>query len=348
MSTNNQMTTARRLTRRELLRVATVGGVGAVLAACGVASQSAPTVAPTSAPAAIGASPGAYPRTIQDKFGVVAIPARPQRIMNFYGNAGLDALLALGEKPVLISTYDGFILQPWQAAANDVPFLIMSAGVPNQEKVFAEGIDLIITAEYPTATQAARDERLPFGDRIPIVSVDQADFEGQLRIIGDALALEEAAAAKAAEVAQLFADFQPARMPVTVKAFGNYEDGKFWMYREASGLGAMLKRFGLPALSAPTTIGDQESDPEAVQAISFEAMQELEADLLIGTDFGAGYRIESVAASPLFQQLQAVQDGRFVVFDLTESMATCYGSVLSIPAARDALTKALTAYAAAA
>lgn len=57
---------------------------------------------------------------------------------------------------------------------------------------------------------------------------------------------------------------------------------------------------------------------------------------------------KSVAASPLFQQLQAARDGRFVVFDLTESMATCYGSGLSIPAARDALTKALNAYAAAA
>jgi iron complex transport system substrate-binding protein len=223
----------------------------------------------------------------------------------------------------------------------------MSAGVPNQEKVFAEGIDLIITADYPTATQAARDERLPFAGRIPIVSVDQADFEGQLRIIGDALALEEVAAAKAAEVSQLFADFQPPRVPGTVKAFGNYEDGKFWMYREASGLGAMLKRFGLPALSVPTTVGDQEIDPEAVQAISFEAMAELESDLLIGTDFGEGLRVEGVSASPLFQQLQAVKDGRFVVFDLTESMATCYGSVLSIPVARDALTKALTAYAAA-
>jgi ABC-type Fe3+-hydroxamate transport system substrate-binding protein len=120
------------------------------------------------------------------------------------------------------------------------------------------------------------------------------------------------------------------------------------MYREASGLGAMLKRFGLPGLITPDNIGDQTIDPEAVQAISFEAMAELEADLLIGTDFGEGYRVASVADSPLFQQLPVVKDGRFVVFDKNESFATCYGSILSIPAAQAALTKALDQYAAAA
>jgi ABC-type Fe3+-hydroxamate transport system substrate-binding protein len=131
-----------------------VGGLigTAALGACGAAPQMAAPAAPTLATAD-------YPRTIQDKFGAVEITAKPQRIMNFYGNAGLDALLALGVMPALIATYDGFTLLPWQSAARDVPFLLMANGVPNQEKVFAEGIDLVITAEYPTATKAARDER---------------------------------------------------------------------------------------------------------------------------------------------------------------------------------------------
>jgi ABC-type Fe3+-hydroxamate transport system substrate-binding protein len=338
------------ITRRRFLAMLSASSGAALLAACGAQSVvPAPTSAPaTAAPATTSASAGtaAYPRTIQDKYGAVAIPARPQRIMNFYGNAGLDAVLALGGQPVLIATYDGFTLLPWQSAANDVPFLIMPEGTPNQERVIAEGIDLIITAEYPTATQAARDERLPFAGRIPIISVDQADFEGQLRIVGAALGLEDQAATKAAEVAQLFADFTPPRMPQSVKAFGTYGDGTFYMFRAASGLSSMIERFGLPPLTAPTTIGDQAIDPEAVHSISLEQMEELEADLLIGTGYN-GSPLDSVVDSPLFGQLAAVREGRFVAFTNDDSFALAYGSVLSIPVARDALTKVLTAYAAA-
>ena len=323
------------LTRRRFLRTMSMGGAAALLAACGATSQ---TSIPTRVPTTVTAS---YPRTIQDKFGTVELKSQPQRIMNYYGNAGLDALLALGLTPVLIATYDGFTLLPWQSAAEGIPFLVMPDGLPNQEKVFAEKIDLIITAEYPTATKEARDQWLPFSGRIPIISVDQSDFEGQLRIVGAALAMEEAAEEKANEVSQLFSNFIPPRMPETIKAFGTYGDGAFYMFRAASGLSAMIERFGLPPLTAPTTIGDQVIDPEAVHSISFEHMQELEADLLLGT----GYTIsplDTVVESPLFQQLGAVKEGRFTAFSNDESFAIAYGSVLSISNARDLLTGALS------
>lgn len=286
------------------------------------------------------ASQEAYPRTIQDKFGPVTIPAPPQRIMAFYSNSNLDALLALGVTPALIATYEGFALLPWQQAATGVPFLLMANGVPNQERVLAEQIDLVVTAEYPTQTRTARDERLPFADRIPIVSVDFADFEGQLRIVGDALGLETLAATRAAEVSRLFADFTPVRTPTTVKAFGTYGDGTFYMFRAASGLSAMIERFGLPALTSPTTLGDQNIDPEAVHSISLEQMAELEADLLVGTGYN-GSPISSVTESPLFQRLAVVREGRFLGLENDDSFALAYGSVLSIERARDLLARAL-------
>jgi iron complex transport system substrate-binding protein len=302
-------------------------------------------VQPSSASASAAAG---YPRIVKDKYGEVEITAKPERILAYYANSQLDALLALGVKPALIMTYQGFDLAPWQSGAKDVSMVFFTDGMINYEKVLADKIDLIITAEYPTTTQAARDDRVANKTDIPVISLDQADFEEQLRIVGDIFGLENEAAAKIAEMQALFADFKPARVPATVKAFGNYEDGKFWMYREASGLGAMLKRFGLPALSTPTTVGDQNVDPEAVQAISFEAMTELDADLLIGTDFGQGYRVSFVSDSPLFKQLPVAKEGRYVVFDQIESQATCYGSILSIPTAKAALTKVLEQYAAAA
>jgi iron complex transport system substrate-binding protein len=334
------MTNHTTLTRRRFLRTLAATGGAALLAACGgQAAVSPPTPpAPTSAPTAAPAA--AYPRTIQDKFGPVTIPAQPQRIMAVYGNSNLDALLALGVTPVLIATYEGFTLLPWQSAATGVPFLLMANGVPNQEKVLAEQIDLVVTAEYPTRTRAERDERLPFADRIPIVSVDFADFEGQLKIVGDAMGLEQRAATKAAEITRLFADFKPTRTPTTVKAFGTYGDGTFYMFRAASGLSAMLTRFGLPPLTAPTTIGDQAIDPEAVHSISLEQMQELEADFLIGTGYTVS-PISSVTESPLFKQLAVVREGRFLGLENNDSFALAYGSVLSIPIARDLLTNAL-------
>jgi iron complex transport system substrate-binding protein len=332
-----KQTDHQRPTRRHVLRMAGGSIAGAALAACG-APQTTTVPAPSGGSAA--ATSSGYPRTIQDKFGPVEIPARPQRIMNFYGNSGLDALLALGVTPALLATYDGFTLLPWQRAAQNVPFLIMADGTPNQERVIADGIDLIITAEYPTATEASRDERLPFGDRIPIVSVDQSDFEGQLRIVGAALGLEDQAATRAAEVAQLFADFAPPRMPQTVKAFGTYGDGTFYMFKPTSGLSSMIERFGLPSLTAPTTIGDQEIDPEAVHSISFEQMEELDADLLIGTGYTVS-PLDTVVNSPLFGQLAVVREGRFAALANDDSFAIAYGSVLSIPRAKALLTQAL-------
>lgn len=323
------------LSRRQfLLSTGTLIGAAA-LTGCVASEPAAP--APEAAPTA---ESDGYPRTIQDKYGPVEIPTRPQRIMNFYGNAGLDALLALGVTPVLIATYDGFTLLPWQSTAKDVPFLLMPEGTPNQEKVLAEQIDLIITADYPTATKENRDEWLPFGERIPIVSVDQSDFEEQLRIVGDTLGMEETAAAKAAEITQLFTDFSASYTPQTVKAFGTYGDGTFYMFRAASGLSAMIERFGLPALTAPTTIGEQLIDPEAVHSISLEQLSELEADLLIGTGYTVS-PLDTVVDSPLFQQLEVVQQGRFMNLSNDDSFAIAYGSVLSIPTARELLTQAL-------
>lgn len=322
-----------RPTRRRFLAGAlALGG----LAGCAPpgARVSQPTIVPAEAASA-------YPRTIQDKFGPVEIRNKPQRIMAFYGNANLDAVLALGVTPALIATYDGFTLLPWQSAARDVPVLAMAEGRPNIEKVLASGIDLIVAGAYPDATRESNFGSVPepIAD-IPIVTIDNGDLEGQLRVIGDALALQQQAATQADAIARLFADWEPPRIPATIKAFGTYGDGNFIMYKSSSSLSLVLERFGMPLLSWPTDIGDQQSDPEAVQAISSEKIPELECDLLLGLGYGTS-PLDSIVNSPLFQQLQVVKDGHFEAFSNDESFAIAYSSVLSLATARDLLARAL-------
>jgi hypothetical protein len=49
-----------------------------------------------------------------------------------------------------------------------------------------------------------------------------------------------------------------------------------------------------------------------------------------------------VVDSPIFQQLEVVRAGRFATFNDEEAFAIAYGSVLTIPTARDLLTRALS------
>jgi ABC-type Fe2+-enterobactin transport system substrate-binding protein len=251
-------------------------------------------------------------------------------------------------EPALIGAWEWWTPLPWQAGARDVPVLVRTDLQPNIETVLAEGIDLMITSTYPEATLesdkwgAVPDPMLD----IPLIVLDMGDFEGQVRIVGAALGLEEVAAVKAAEVSALFTGFTLERAPRTVKAFGTYGDRNFYMFKASSPLGRLLERFGLPPLSWPTEVGDQTSDPEAVQAISAEVIPEhLECDLLIGCGYD-GSPLDSITDSPLFQRLAVVEEDRFVGLGNDDSFALAYATVLSLPRAREVLTGALATWSA--
>lgn len=324
-----------RLSRRRFVLGAGGLALGA-LAGCG-APGSTPRI--TGAPAN-GAAP--YPRTIQDKFGAVEIKAKPQRIMALYANANLDALLALGVKPTLIAAHDGSKLLPWQSAAQDVPFLVMAESRPNIEKVLAEGIDLIVAGAYSEATSESNDGSAPnpIAD-IPIVTIDNGDPVAQLRIVGDALGLEAQAAAKADEIATLFADFEAPYIPASIKAFGTRGDGTFEMYKSSSALGLLLERFGMPLLECPTDIGNQQINTAMVYNIPNQQIGELESDVLLGISYDKA-AFDTIVDAPLFKQLQVVKNGHFEAFSNDESLAIVHNSVLTIPTAKELLLRALS------
>jgi len=312
------------ITRRDFL----VGGAGLLLlGGCGAPGEQASETT----------SNDGYPRTVRDHFEDVEIRSRPERILvNDPYIIGLDVLLALGMKPALVSVWEAWEPFSYQRGAEDLKTMVQTDSL-NVEKVLAEGIDLIVTSVYPTA----RIEMKRYPDNpVPVIALTQGDFEGQLRMLGAALALERRAEVRAEEIEELFASFDPPRVPETVKVFGTYGDGAFYVYKPTSGVSKMLERFGLPPVTAPETVGDQKVDPEAVQAISAENIPELEADLLLGLNYN-DREFSTIADSPLFRRLEAVEEGRFTALNEEESFALSYGSALSIPTARDALTRAL-------
>jgi iron complex transport system substrate-binding protein len=325
-------TQLRALSRRRFLGLLGAAGGSALLVACG-----APAPASSGTPATTAAA--AYPRTVRDQFEDVTLEAQPQRIlMNDGYMIALDVLLAMGVKPAMIVAWEGWELASYQSAAADVPVLL-TAGELNLERVLAERIDLILMSAYPTAPVDFK--RIP-NNPLPVISLPQGDFEAQLRMVGAALNMEQRADELAAQVAQTLAGFKPARMPASVKAFGTYGDGSFYLYKPDSGFSKTLERFGLPPLSVSSTVGDQMIDPEAVHNISLEQMAEMEADLLIGLNYDDA-TFNTVAGSPLFAQLDSVAQGRFVQLNQEEALATAYASALSLPLVRDVLTRALGA-----
>lgn len=278
-----------------------------------------------------------YPRTVKDHFEAVEVGSRPERILvNDPYMIGLDVLLALGVRPALVSVWEGWEPFSYQRGAEDLETMVQADSL-NVEKVLAEEVDLIVTSVYPTAR--IEDKRYP-NNPVPVIALTQGDFEGQLGMLGAALALERRAEEEAAKVKRLFASFEPPRVPESVKVFGTYGDGAFYAYKPTSGVSKTLERFGLPPVTAPEGVGDRQMDPEAVQAISAENIPELEADLLLGLNYG-DREFDTIAGSPLFGQLEAVKEGRFTPLNEEESFALSYGSALSIPTAREAITRAL-------
>jgi len=203
------------LTRRRFLIGAGALAVGAITG-CGSQEEAA-------VPTATNVSTG-YPRVVSDFFGPVEIKTKPQRILT-YSSFDLDALLALDVKPALIAMREGRQLRPWQQAAQHLPKLVYADQL-NIETLVAEHVDLILMTGNQAVYGGAKEH---LGTRLPIITLPEGDFEGQLRIVGELLGLEQQATARIAEITKLTTEYTPPRMPKTIKTFGTYGDGTFYI-----------------------------------------------------------------------------------------------------------------------
>jgi len=125
-------------------------------------------------------------KTVEHEYGKTEIPVKPQRIASYLLE---DNLISLDVPFVYAFDLPGYFIHD-QIAAKNIP---TSGSFPlNLESLAATNPDLIIISKYAVDDQEGYDKVNMIA---PTIAYDPNDWEGSLVKIGDALGLEEKAAA---------------------------------------------------------------------------------------------------------------------------------------------------------
>ncbi|MFV9456265.1 ABC transporter substrate-binding protein [Rhodococcus sp. NM-2] len=299
--------------RAGLVALATV-----ILAACGTTDTGSPagnadvatggrlfaTADAETAKLGTDAEPGVFPRTITHALGETVIEKKPERVIVLDGGE-LDDVLSLGITPVGLASPESAAGQPSYLADK-------LAGVPdvgttnnlNLEAISALQPDLILGSKlradklYPQLSSIAPTV---FGIRPGF------PWKENFLLVADALG-EETKAEEVLNAYQARAD--EVRESITGEptiSLVRFMSGKIRLYGNLSFIGVILKDVGLPR---PTV---QNVDELAVE-VSQETIGEANADRIFYSSYGAPETTDesTVVGGPLWNQMQAVKDGKAV------------------------------------
>lgn len=288
----------------------------------------------------------AYPRTIQTGLGPVTIASEPERIVTLGVEA--DAVVALGRTPLAIAggfpdptQLDAWLrgrIDPGQVdllnLANDLPF----------ERIAGYRPDLILAGTYFGIDE--QYERLSaIAPTVTYVRGSYVDtWQEQTLLIGRTLASEEAARAAVDDLDARIESLRPDFEGRTCSLSFYYEPGAIAVVANPDDYSAVFFRsLGLELPPALTALADPEATDSAI--IGLEQLPLLDADLVIMTHASPELRQE-IEANPLFNNLSAVTDGRYVPVEVSVVTAIRLPSVLRVGYALDELVpdfaKALT------
>lgn len=267
-----------------------------------------------------------FPLTIEHKYGTIEIPERPERVVTA-GFNDADYALAFGVVPVGVRDFIGTFdeeSRPWaqEALAGAEPEKVSdSDGVLNYEAIAALEPDLILAYSY-----LEQDEYDTLSEIAPTL-VEPATgtlWPDHTRDVARALGVPDEGEALVDEVSAHFAAAREAHPEFEGKTvalqFGE-EPSSYYLLEP-----------GDPRVGLFTELGF--ALPETTGEISREQVDLLDQDLLVVI----GATEETHAADPLFQQLDAVQEGRVVYlggFDTEFAGALGFDSPLSLPHAVD-------------
>ncbi|MGB3682720.1 MAG: iron-siderophore ABC transporter substrate-binding protein, partial [Rubrobacteraceae bacterium] len=282
-------------------------------------------------------------RTIEHKYGSTEVRGTPGRVVTV-GYTDQDPVLALGVAPVAVREWFGeypSATWPWaQDELGDTEPEVLPAGELNFEQISGLDPDLIIgvssgmtVEEYATLSEIAPvvvqpDEYVDFG--VP--------WQEQTRLVGRALGRQQRAEDLVSEVEAQFAEAR--------------ED-----HPEFEGASGVV--VGLTSEDesyTPSPYGPQDSRSRFLESLGFEMPEEISelagdsffTDLsrerlgLIDTDLLVWVAVqaddfEAVKTDPLYQQLDAAQEGRDVFLEELPAGALSFSTVLSLPFALDEL-----------
>ena len=288
-------------------------------------------------------------RTIEHKYGTTEISGTPERVVTV-GYTDQDPVLALGVTPIAVREWFGerpSAVWPWaQDELGTSEPEVLSSGELNFEQISGLDPDLIIGVssgmteeEYGTLSEIAptivqSEEYVDFG--VP--------WQEQTRVVGRALGREQQADELVSEVESRFA--------------GARED-----HPEFDGASGVV--VGLTSEDesyTPSPYGPQDSRSRFLESLEFKIPGEIAelagesffADLsrerlgLIDTDLLVWVAVqaddfEAVENDPLYQKLDATQQGRDVFLEELPAGALSFSTVLSLPFALDKVVPRLAA-----
>jgi iron complex transport system substrate-binding protein len=240
----------------------------------------------------------------------------------------LCSLLALGVQPVGFGQRND-PLQPWLGEmADGIDTYDLSSGETSYERLAAWSPDLILVQNgFATAETMPR-----FSEVAPTVATSFIDWRVNLRQVAQALALEDRAtgieadkdAVIAAAAERLTPRLEQRPGPLRLRGVSAFSDGSVYLLNDASPLGKMAEALGLAPFPAAKDEG------EAVDQLSLERLDELEADLLLVLDFGDPGGLEQLRDREVFQRLDVVRDGRVLDVPEVDANQLYFDAVLTV------------------
>lgn len=286
----------------------------------------------------------AFPTTIETMFGAVTVESQPERVVALgWGDA--ETALALGVQPVGASdwlAFGGDGVGPWvQDGYTKSPEIIGTVD-PSFEQIATLTPDLILDTassgdqgRYDTLTGIATTVGPPEGATAYLTPRDK-----QVSMIAAALGVPDKGVEVLADIDEQFVDAAAdhpefAGKTVTVAAYT--ADG-WGAYVSGDARVQFLQDLGFvnnPSVEAVET-------ENFFIPVSNENLGMLDSDLLIVLPIYV--ETSEVTDNPLFQQIPAVRDGRFLVLDSGSDIANAISlnSALSIPFALTELVPLLS------
>jgi iron complex transport system substrate-binding protein len=326
--------------RTRLRGAALLAAAALVVTGCGGDDDS-----DTSAGTEGGSSSGAFPVTVTTAFGDVEIEEEPTRVVALgWGDA--ETALALGVQPVGASdwlAFGGEGVGPWSEGLYDEAPELIETMEPSFEAIAALEPDLILDTKSD-----GTEERYELLSRIaPTVGIPegvdpwQTTWEQQLELVGEALGKTEEAEEIAADVAQAFEDAaaEHPEFDGTEVAVAAFTSEGYGAYVQGDARVDFMESLGF--VNKPA-IQEQATENFYV-AVSEEQVSLLDSELTVA--FPISVEAGDFTASPLWQALPSVQQGRAVVLD-DANLASAF-SIGTAPGIRYALETTVPLFAAA-
>lgn len=315
------------------------------LAGCGVGDPPA-AQEPTGGGGSSTDTATTFPVEVEHKYGTTTIEKKPERIVTL-GLSDQDVVLALGAKPV--GAIDWFKerpygLWPWTKDlwGDTPPEIVGERDDYNLEKILNLKPDLIL-AQYSGMSKQQYDELSKIAPTVgqPTEFADYgAPWQDMAELAAKAMGLEPELDEQITAIDDKFAtirDEHPDWKGKSVAVIDPYQPGKVVAFQETDPKAAFLEELGFEVPEEINKAARESKDSNAIE-LSAERLDMIDQDLIVVLAFDPAAAKQGLEASPVWQGLGAVKDGRVLFVPYSQpaiGAALSFNTVISIPYAID-------------